>query len=185
MQAAKRQALTSALSKLSEAIAQDLRTQMLEDPAVRARARQVYTDEAVGDDFAVWTDLLSRRAAVLWVLKSVYVRVLEDRGLLDETLVVAVGEIGRTPQGNAQWGRGHWSHCFPAVLAGAGIRGGIAYGTSDRHAAYPIDRPTSPEDLAATIYTALGINPRLRLPDRLGRPVDIVDGGRPLLELFS
>ncbi|MEO2033339.1 MAG: DUF1501 domain-containing protein [Planctomycetaceae bacterium] len=110
---------------------------------------------------------------------------LEDRGLLDETLVVWGGEFGRTPQGNAQWGRGHWSHCFPAVLAGAGIRGGIAYGTSDRHAAYPIDRPTSPEDLAATIYTALGINPRLRLPDRLGRPVDIVDGGRPLLELFS
>ncbi len=110
---------------------------------------------------------------------------LAERGLLDETLVVAIGEIGRTPKGNKEWGRGHWSHCFPAILAGAGIRGGITYGTSDKHAGYPVDRPTSPEDLAATIYTALGINPRLRLPDRLGRPVDIVDGGRPLTELFS
>ena len=110
---------------------------------------------------------------------------LEDRGLLDETLVVAIGEIGRTPKGNQQWGRGHWSHCFSAVLAGAGIRGGITFGESDRHAAYPVDSPVSPEDLAATIYTSLGISPRLRLPDRLGRPVDIVDGGRPLVELFS
>jgi hypothetical protein len=109
---------------------------------------------------------------------------LDDRGLLDETLVVALGEMGRTPQANAQWGRGHWSTLFPAVLAGAGIRGGATYGSSDRDAAYAIDRPTSPEDLAATIYHALGIDPDIRLPDSQGRPTPIVEGGRVLHELF-
>jgi len=116
---------------------------------------------------------------------SAVVEDLDDRGLLDETLVVAVGEIGRTPRPNATWGRGHWSYCFPAVLAGAGIRGGIAYGRSDKDAAYPVEHPTSPEDLAATIYASLGIDPELRLPDQQGRPVPILEGGRPLRELFA
>jgi hypothetical protein len=110
---------------------------------------------------------------------------LADRGLLDETLVVAVGEIGRTPQANAAWGRGHWSFCFPALLAGAGIQGGIAFGSSDKDAAYPRERPVSPEDLAATIYATLGIDPELRIPDARGRPVPILEGGRVLDELFG
>lgn len=110
---------------------------------------------------------------------------LKDRGLLDETLVVCLGEIGRTPQGNAQWGRGHWSFCFPAVLAGAGIRGGTVYGQSDRNAGYPVDHPVSPEDLAATIFEALGIDPHGCINDRQGRPVSLVEGGRPLRELFG
>lgn len=116
---------------------------------------------------------------------SALIEDLDARGLLDETLVVALGEIGRTPNPNATWGRGHWSYCFPAILAGAGIRGGTVYGRSDKDAAYPIENPTSPEDLAATIYTALGIDPELRLPSAQGRPVQIVDGGRPLVELFG
>jgi hypothetical protein len=110
---------------------------------------------------------------------------LDGRGLLQETLVVALGEMGRTPLANAQWGRGHWSTLFPAVLAGAGVRGGTLYGASDKDAAYPTDRPTSPEDLAATVYHALGIDPGLRLPDAQGRPTPIVEGGKPLAELFS
>lgn len=110
---------------------------------------------------------------------------MDQRGLLDETLVVAVGEMGRTPKGNSAWGRGHWSYCFPCVLAGAGVRGGTVYGESDKEAAYPKDHPVSPEDLAATIYWALGIDPEIRLPDRQGRPVQIVEGGRPLKQLFS
>jgi hypothetical protein len=110
---------------------------------------------------------------------------LDQRGLLDETLVVTVGEMGRTPRGSAQWGRGHWSYCFPAVLAGAGIRGGIVYGRSDKDAAYPVERPVSPEDLAATIFDALGIDPHSCLHDRQGRPVPLVDGGRALRELFG
>lgn len=108
------------------------------------------------------------------------------RGLLDETLVVCLGEMGRTPRPDtAQWGRGHWSFCFPAVLAGAGIRGGITYGRSDKDAAYPVDDPVSPEDLAATVFHALGISPDTRVLDPLGRPVAIIEGGRPLAELFG
>ena len=111
---------------------------------------------------------------------------LEERGLLDETLVVAVGEIGRTPKPtNSQWGRGHWSHCFPCVLAGAGVRGGTVYGTSDKDAAYPKDDPVSPESLAKTIYWALGIDPELRLPNLDGAPVPIIESGKPLTQLFG
>jgi len=111
---------------------------------------------------------------------------LDERGLLDETLVVAVGEMGRTPKPDTpQWGRGHWSFCFPALLAGAGIRGGIAYGKSDKDAAWPIEHRVSPEDLAATIYHALGVDPNLALPDQQGRPVHILEGGHPRLELFG
>jgi hypothetical protein len=71
------------------------------------------------------------------------------------------------------------------VLAGGGIRGGALYGASDKDAAYPVDRPTTPEDLAATIYEALGIDHHLQLPNAQGRPVNIVEGGRPLTELFG
>ncbi|MEO1974486.1 MAG: DUF1501 domain-containing protein [Pirellulaceae bacterium] len=110
---------------------------------------------------------------------------LERRGLLDETLVVAVGEMGRTPKGTGAWGRGHWSHCFPCVLAGAGVRGGVLHGTSDAEAAYPLEHPVSPEDLAKTIYWALGIDPDLILHDRLSRPVPIIESGSPLKQLFA
>jgi hypothetical protein len=110
---------------------------------------------------------------------------LDERGLLDETLVVALGEMGRTPKANANWGRDHWSTLFPAVLAGAGIRGGTLYGDTDKDAAYAVTQPTSPEDLAATIYHALGIDPELRLPDSQGRPTPVVDGGRPVLGVFG
>jgi hypothetical protein len=111
---------------------------------------------------------------------------LQQRGLLDETLVVCVGEMGRTPKPDtAQWGRGHWSFCFPALLAGAGIRGGAVYGRSDKDAAYPVEKPVSPEDFACTVYHALGIDPHGFIPDREGRPVALVDGGRPLLDVFG
>lgn len=111
---------------------------------------------------------------------------LSDRGMLDETLVVCVGEMGRTPKPDtAQWGRGHWSHCFPALLAGAGIQGGTIYGRSDKDAAYPADRPVSPENLTATIFHALGIPPETRILDQLGRPVPVVENGQPLTELFG
>ncbi len=110
---------------------------------------------------------------------------LDGRGLLAETLVVAVGEMGRTPLATPRWGRGHWSTLFPAVLAGAGIRGGIVHGGSDRDAAQPVDHPVSPERLAATIYHALGIDPEMRLIDPLGRPVPIVERAEPVLELFG
>ncbi|HVX15031.1 MAG TPA: DUF1501 domain-containing protein [Pirellulales bacterium] len=110
---------------------------------------------------------------------------LDERGLLDETLVVALGEMGRTPNASGRWGRNHWSTLFPAVLAGGGVRGGTVYGRSDKHAAFPLDMPIRPEDLTATILTSLGIDPELRVPDPQGRPVALVDGGQPLLEIFG
>lgn len=110
---------------------------------------------------------------------------LDERGMLDETLVVALGEMGRTPQPTGNWGRNHWSTLFPAVLAGGGIRRGGLYGESDKNAEYALTRPTGPEDLAATIYDSLGIDPDLRLPDAQGRPVPINEGGQVLRELLS
>jgi hypothetical protein len=110
---------------------------------------------------------------------------LHQRGLLDETLVVALGEMGRTPLATPQWGRGHWSTLFPAVLAGAGVPAGTTLGASDKDAAYPIDRPVNPESLAATIYETLGIPCELRLPDPQGRPTPVVDGGEPVRELLG
>lgn len=87
---------------------------------------------------------------------------LDQRGLLESTLVVLVGEFGRTPRisrGASAVGRDHWPRCYSAMIAGAGVRGGVIYGRSDRQAAYVLDRPVSPEDFAATLLHALGIAP--------------------------
>ena len=109
---------------------------------------------------------------------------LHTRGLLDSTLVVAVGEFGRTPKIDPGGrGRDHWPHCYTALLAGAGIRGGAVYGASDRHAAYVKDRPVSPEDFAATVLHGLDIAPDTRLAaDGFTRPASV---GRPILDLFG
>jgi hypothetical protein len=110
---------------------------------------------------------------------------LEARGMLDSTLVVWVGEFGRTPRTtNGGTGREHWPRCYSAVLAGGGIRGGQVFGASDRWAAYPARDPVSPDDLGATILYALGIDPRQQLKDALGRPMPI-NLGQPLTGLFG
>ena len=112
---------------------------------------------------------------------------MSESGLLDETLVLAVGEMGRTPKfvnrGLAD-GRDHWSFCFPAVLAGAGIQGGTTYGRSDKQAGYPQDLPVSCPDLAATVFQSLGLDPHGFIPDKQGRPVSLTDNGQPL-DIFS
>jgi hypothetical protein len=108
---------------------------------------------------------------------------LSDRGLLDDTLVAMYGEFGRTPLLNATQGRDHWGRVQSAVLAGGGIRGGQVYGSSDKDAAYPASNPVSPEDMLATIYYSLGIDPNAELHDPLGRPQRIVEG-TPLTALF-
>ncbi len=108
---------------------------------------------------------------------------LAARGLLDETLVIWVGEFGRTPRVE-NGGRQHWPHCYSAVLAGGGIQGGAVYGSSDKTGAYPADRPVSPADLTATMYHALGIDPAGAIHDPTGRPWRIADG-TPLRQLFS
>jgi hypothetical protein len=105
---------------------------------------------------------------------------LAATGLLAETLVVITGEFGRTPRlggpNNARDGRDHWPAVFSAVFAGAGVRGGQVIGQSDRLGAYPASRPYSPADLAATVYSALGIDPATEVRDRLGRPTRLSTG---------
>ncbi len=110
---------------------------------------------------------------------------LDERGLLAETLVVALGEMGRTPRANANWGRDHWSTLFSAVLAGGGIPGGRVYGKSDKDAAYATEKPVSPEDLAATVYHAMGIDPELRVLNAENRPTHIVEGGSVVTGLWG
>jgi hypothetical protein len=104
---------------------------------------------------------------------------LDGRGLLDETLVVWMGDMGRTPRMNKDAGRDHWSFCYSILMAGGGVRGGQVYGSSDRSAAYPSTNPVSPADVAATIYHCLGVDPRAHVTDQQGRPF-VVSTGRPI-----
>lgn len=101
---------------------------------------------------------------------------LADRGLLDETLVVWMGEFGRTPKINARGGRDHWGNVFSVALAGGGVRGGQMLGASDDIGGHPKEGKVDPSDLAATIFHALGISPESIVHDRLGRPLPISRG---------
>lgn len=108
---------------------------------------------------------------------------LDERGLLDETLVVWIGEFGRTPKINKNESRDHWPQCYTALLAGGGVKGGYVHGASDAQAMYPDEHPVRPEDLAATIYYLLGIDPQSHIYDRNDRP--LVIGGRPILDVIA
>jgi uncharacterized protein (DUF1501 family) len=109
---------------------------------------------------------------------------LDDRGLLERTLVVAVGEFGRSPQrglstsgnDNSDDGRDHWPYCYTACVAGAGVRRGFVYGRSDRTASAPLDNPVHPRDLLATIYHSVGINPGTIMHNHLNQPRELVQG---------
>jgi len=110
---------------------------------------------------------------------------LESRGLLDETLVVLMSEMGRTPRLNGNGGRDHWTFCYSVLFAGAGVRGGTVYGASDAQAAYVKDLPVSTADLCASIYHCLGIDPDMTVPDRSGRPVPVSQGGSAVREILA
>lgn len=115
---------------------------------------------------------------------------LDSRGLLDETLVVWMGEFGRSPRVGLnpgfmdKLGRDHWPHCYPVLMAGGGIRPGAVYGSSDKIGAYPATDPVRPDDIAATLYWALGIDPSTEVVDTLGRPLPIA-AGTPITQLFG
>ncbi len=115
---------------------------------------------------------------------SALIEDLHQRGLLDSTLVVALGEFGRTPKINQNAGRDHWPDCYSITLAGGGVRGGTIYGASDRLGAYPSQAPVTPADLAATIYWRFGLSPAAEIHDPTGRPHRLADG-RPLESLFG
>ena len=109
---------------------------------------------------------------------------LEQRGLLESTLVVWVGEFGRTPKISNNGGRDHWPQCYVAVLAGGGTKRGFVYGASDRFGAYPTLGAARPEDLSATIFHALGLDPETEIRDKLNRPLPI-SRGKPIMDLFA
>jgi hypothetical protein len=109
---------------------------------------------------------------------------LDQRGMLERTLVVAVGEFGRSPQrglstsgnDNSDDGRDHWPYCYTACVAGAGVRRGFVYGRSDATASAPVDNPVHPRDLLATIYHSMGINPTTIMHNHLNQPRELVQG---------
>lgn len=113
------------------------------------------------------------------MMDQAYSALLEDlqqRGLLDQTLVVWMGEFGRTPRFNANGGRDHWGHVFSIAMAGAGVRGGTVYGSSDKDAAYPVEGRVEPADVTATIFHSLGYAPETEMHDAVGRPYPISRG---------
>jgi uncharacterized protein (DUF1501 family) len=101
---------------------------------------------------------------------------LEQRCLLDETLVVVMAEFGRSPKLDRLAGRGHWGHVFSIALAGAGIRGGTVHGASDERAAYPQQGRVEPKDVTATLFGRLGYPPGTEIHDPFGRPLPISRG---------
>jgi hypothetical protein len=109
---------------------------------------------------------------------------LDERGLLETTLVVWMGEFGRTPNINKSASRDHWPQCYTTLLAGGGVKRGFVYGASDKTGSYPAENPVRPDDLAATIYYALGIDPHTEVRMASGRPVMIADG-KPILNVFA
>jgi uncharacterized protein (DUF1501 family) len=130
-------------------------------------------------------DLKTRLCPVTDRATSALLDDLKARGMLDETLIVWTGEMGRTPKvgqsvvggaGAGRDGRDHWGKLFTTVLAGGGVRAGTVYGSSDKFASEPATNPTAPADLAATIYHLLGVDPHTEIRDRLNRPLALCDG---------
>jgi hypothetical protein len=110
---------------------------------------------------------------------------LADRGLLAGTLVVVMGEMGRTPRINAKAGRDHWPQCGFALLTGGGVKEGLVHGGSDKQGAYPASDPVSSGDIAATIYQLVGVDPDLMVDDLSGRPIPIAHGGAPIHAILA
>jgi hypothetical protein len=110
---------------------------------------------------------------------------LRGRGLLEETLVLVLGEFGRSPKINGMAGRDHWPRCYSLLLAGGGVKGGMVYGRSDRIGSDPAENPVTPHDLIATFYSLLGIGTETELPDQLGRPVRLVGPGTVIGDIIA
>lgn len=115
---------------------------------------------------------------------SALIEDLQERGLLETTLVVALGEFGRTPKINKEAGRDHWPDCYTVLLAGGGVCGGAVYGASDKFGAYPALDPATPADLAATIFWRFGISPATEIHDPTGRPHKLAEGN-PVQSVFA
>jgi uncharacterized protein (DUF1501 family) len=155
-------------------------------PVVQANMGRVQTWDSHGDIFG------TLRNRLLPPLDQAVAALLDDlgaTGLLEETLVVMIGEFGRTPRitsvsAGAVPGRDHWAHCFSGLFAGAGVRGGQVIGRSDAIGAYPATTPYSPDDVGATVYHVLGVDPAVVVNDRQGRPTQL-NRGEVIQPLFT
>jgi uncharacterized protein (DUF1501 family) len=111
---------------------------------------------------------------------------LENRGLYDDTMIIAMGEFGRTPRMNKYAGRDHWGRTFSVLVGCGGMQMGQVVGRSNARGEHVVSRPISPEDVAATVYHHLGINgEKTMFNDRLGRPIPLIANGKPIRELLA
>src|SRR5262249_13427448 len=110
---------------------------------------------------------------------------LADRGLLDRTIVYCAGEFGRTPKINKTAGRDHWARSMAGLLAGGGFKGGCGHGPTERNGMAPATDPVTPDDLAATVFHCLGINPHSELMTGTGRPMQLFREGRVVHKLLG
>jgi uncharacterized protein (DUF1501 family) len=133
----------------------------------------------------IFFTLRRRRLPELDACLSTLLADLADRGRLERTLVVVMGEFGRTPRVNREGGRDHWSGCYSVLLAGGGIKAGYVHGSSDRIGAEPRTCPLRPADLVATAYHCLGIDSASEVRDRQDRPFHLVPWGRVVPQLLA
>jgi hypothetical protein len=142
-------------------------------PVVQANMGRVQNWDSHGDLFRrMKKDLLPPLDNAV----SALIDDMNERGLFEDTMLMMLGEFGREPKINKGAGREHWGRCFCALFAGAGVKPGQVIGKSDKTAAYPSTNPYSPEDIGATVYTVLGVDPHAEVADRLGRPVQLNRG---------
>jgi hypothetical protein len=150
-------------------------------PVVQANMGRVQNWDTHGNNFArLKKDLLPPLDQGV----SALLDELKETGLHEDVMVVVIGDFGREPNVNKNAGREHWAPCFSALFAGAGVRGGQIIGKSDRTGAYPSTTPYSPDDVGATIYHVLGIDPHTEVRDRQDRPVQL-NRGNPIQTLFG
>ncbi len=137
------------------------------------------------DHRSIFKTFKEGKAAKLDQGLNVLITDLHQRGMLDKTLVICLGEFGRTPKVNKDAGRDHWPGAMNVLMAGAGIPGGQIVGATDPKGYYAAENIYSPEDFAVSLYTKLGIDPHQVLHTNTGRPVQLVNGGKPIKELFA
>ena len=158
---------------------------MLARRLVEGGVRFVTINNGGWDHHAKIWDALGRRLPEFDQGFSALLEDMHERGLLADTLVLVMGEFGRGPKINKDVGRDHWAPAASLLFAGAGVRGGQVLGQTDKQGAYVTRRPVAPADVACTIFEALGIDPRKPLVTPDGRPVEILDKGENVKELYS
>jgi len=152
---------------------------------VEAGVRFITVNSGGWDHHAKIFDGLDKKLPELDAALSALVTDLDNRGLLDETLLVVMGEFGRTPRINKDAGRDHWGRAGSMLFSGAGVRGGQVLGATDREGAFVTERPVRPADVAWTVYESLGIDPKKIVHTPEGRPVELLDQGGMIHELFA